>query len=381
MPREDDIRRIVQGGRQRGLGDDQIRALVARYDARQSRAAETRPPAPARPSAGMSEEQWAGMSAGEKMRNVLQWGGKAIAGMTGIDRSAVESPTLTLAGAVAPAVAKPVLTSAGKVLYKGGTALLPKTLKQQYPNIAARGFEEGVALTKRGADKAGALATQSRQQADTLIAAAEKGGASPVTPREVVREFRPVAQKMRNQTALGLPNDTPALAQRAKAFASQNQGGIPLTKAQALKREAQDLADTAYKARDRGAVINSMEALTNESQARGLRAAIERRVPAVGPVNARTQELMGVLRGAEHASGTGHVLSRLGGVGAGAVIGSSGGTVPALAAAGAGSMLTTPSGLTAAGIGLKRVGQAVDAKALRAALMALLANQQGGSEP
>ena len=89
----------------------------------------------------MSEEQWAGMSAGEKMRNVLQWGGKAITGMTGIDRSAVESPTLTLAGAVAPAVAKPILTSAGKVLYKGGAALLPKTLKQQYPTIATRGFE------------------------------------------------------------------------------------------------------------------------------------------------------------------------------------------------------------------------------------------------
>lgn len=39
MAREDDIRKIVSGARARGLDDDQIRALVARYDARQNEAA------------------------------------------------------------------------------------------------------------------------------------------------------------------------------------------------------------------------------------------------------------------------------------------------------------------------------------------------------
>lgn len=34
MDRESDVRKIVAGGRARGLSDDQIRALVARYDAR-----------------------------------------------------------------------------------------------------------------------------------------------------------------------------------------------------------------------------------------------------------------------------------------------------------------------------------------------------------
>lgn len=43
MAREDDIRKIVSGARARGLGDDQIRALVARYDARQQ---ESAPPPP-----------------------------------------------------------------------------------------------------------------------------------------------------------------------------------------------------------------------------------------------------------------------------------------------------------------------------------------------
>lgn len=50
MPREDDIRRIVAGGRSRGLPDDQIRSLVQRYDQRQQPQA-TDPPAAA--TAGM----------------------------------------------------------------------------------------------------------------------------------------------------------------------------------------------------------------------------------------------------------------------------------------------------------------------------------------
>lgn len=51
MPREDDVRRIVSGGRARGLSDDQIRALVARYDQRQ---ASTPPPSGA--TAGMTDQ-------------------------------------------------------------------------------------------------------------------------------------------------------------------------------------------------------------------------------------------------------------------------------------------------------------------------------------
>lgn len=38
MPRQDDVRKIVLGGRARGLSDDQIRGLVQRYDARQTAA-------------------------------------------------------------------------------------------------------------------------------------------------------------------------------------------------------------------------------------------------------------------------------------------------------------------------------------------------------
>lgn len=260
----------------------------------------------------------------------------------------------------------------GSGLYRGGVALLPKTLKQQYPDIVATGLKEGIALTRRGATKAGALVSASRNQADALLANAEKAGASAVSPRKVVTALRPVKAKMKTQAALGLPDETPALAQRAKTFAARNRGGIPLTKAQTLKREAQDLAETAYKARDKGATINSLEALTNEAQARGLREGIESIVPAVGPVNARTQSLMGLTRGAEHASETGHILSRLGGIGGGALLGSAGGMLPAVAGAGAGLALSTPGGLTATGLMLRKTGSAVglSPQLLRAALLA-----------
>ncbi|MPZ20126.1 MAG: hypothetical protein GEV06_19745 [Luteitalea sp.] len=380
MPREDDIRRIVSGARAKGLGDDQIRALVARYDERQQ---PTQLPADA--TAGMmpqstmaGDPQPAEPTTGDNIRDVLKWGGNVIAGMTGMGsagREAVENPAYTLATAVGPPAAGKVFTAAGKGAYKGGVALLPRTLKQQHPNMAQTGFREGISLTRRGAKKAARLTSESRAQADDMLAVAEQGGAAPVQPRRVVQSLRPVRDKMKNQAALGLPDETPALAQRAATFAKRNKGGLPLTKAQTLKREAQDLAETAYKARDRGATINSMEALTNEAQARGLREGIEEIVPTVGPVNARTRSLMGVARGAEHASETGHILSRLGGAaGTGAVLGSVGGLLPAVGGAAAGSMLTTPGGLTALGVGLKGAGHYTP-QMLRAALLGLLAQE------
>lgn len=268
-----------------------------------------------------------------------------------------------------------LVSLAGKGLYKGGVAMLPKALKQQHPNIVSRGFEEGIPLTRRGGEKAGRLATASRQQADTMIGAAERAGAPPVLPMEVVRELRSVGGKIQDRTALGATDEMPALMQRAKTFISLNKNGIPLTRAQALKREAQDLATTAYKARDRGAVINTTEALTNEAQARGLRRGIEQRVPGVGAVNARTQDLAGVQRGAEHASETAHVYPRLMSAGLAGAAFSGGGALPALAAGGAGAMLGTPGGLTATGLLLKKGGQAAPHLG-RAALLALMASHQ-----
>lgn len=121
--RASDVTRIVTGGRAKGLSDDQIRALVARYDERQQQAA----PLPAEATAGMlppstpdqqapqpaqpfgslgiqtvSDDQWAGMSAGEKMRGLLTAGGKALGTAFGMGTDPVDHPGLTLASAAVP---------------------------------------------------------------------------------------------------------------------------------------------------------------------------------------------------------------------------------------------------------------------------------------
>lgn len=324
-------------------------------------------PMPSHAPNQISQMEWDALSAGEKMQRGLQWAGRAIGGafMGPEGVNAADHPATTLASAAIPPIAGSALTAGGRASMKGAVALLPKTLKQQVPNMARTAFDEGIGLTRRGMEKAGRLVSESRGQADDLLAAAERSGAPRVSPRRVITELRPVADKMRTQASLGKPNDVPALAARARTFARANKGGIELTRAQAMKREAQDLADTAYKAADRGATINNMEVLTDQAQARGLRAAIEEIVPEVGPINARTQALAGVRRGAEHAAETGHIVSRLGGAGAGLAVGSGAGVVPAAGTAAVGSLLTTPGGLSRLALLLKMLGMGADSNIAR----------------
>lgn len=346
-----------------GMSPEQITAEVTKLSPPEP--AQQAPPSPPRTGA-------------DDVRDALQWGGKVIAGMTGMGsagRDAVEHPVETLAGVVIPGAIGKGLQAAGRGIYRGGVALLPKTLKQQFPNIADTGLNEGIALTKRGASAADARVGASRAEADATIASAEAAGKGPVSPRRVITEFRPVRDTVQKRAALGMADETPAVAARARLFASHNKGGIPLTKAQGLKREAQDLAESAYRAQDRGANVNGTDLLMNEAQARGLRQEIERAVPDVGPINRRTQDLVGLTRAAEHASGTGHGLMRLGGAGALGLLGSGGGALPAMAAAGTGAMLSTPGGLTSLGL-LTRTGGKVLPGAMRAALLAQMMSDE-----
>lgn len=284
--------------------------------------------------------------------------------------------------ALAPTVAQGISTGidvVGKGLYKGGVALLPKTLKQQFPTMGEAGYREGIPLTGKGADAAKAAGISGGQEADALIAEAQRQGVGPVSSRAVVSELRPVRDKVQRAAQLGLPNETSSVAGRARSFAAQNPKGIPLTRAQELKREAQDLAESAYRAQDRGATINQTDTLMNEAMAGGLRKELERLVPAVAPVNARTKELVGLEKGATHASQTGHILSRLGGSGVVGGLASLGGAVPAVAGAGAGLMLTTPGGLSQAALALKAIRPLPShlENPIRAAILAqLLAGEQ-----
>jgi hypothetical protein len=113
--------------------------------------------------------------------------------------------------------------------------------------------------------------------------------------------------------------------------------------------------------------------------ARGFRQSIEDRVPSVGPANERLQQLIGLEQAGEHAAGTAHVLPRiLGALGAGGIGYSSGGLMGAAGAAGTAALLTTPQGLTTAGLGMRSASEMTPqaVQAIRAALIAQLAAEQ-----
>ena len=179
-----------------------------------------------------------------------------------------------------------------------------------------------------------------------------------------------------------LGRNEPAL-RTISALASRTSSGrqwpISLSAANRLKRAEQLRAHRAYRALDSGKVTQvSPRAQFAQSVAQGTREALEREVPSLGLINSRTQGLMGLERAAEHAAGTGHILSRLVGAGtglSGVLVGSGGGLAPAIAGAAAGSMLATPGGLSRLGL-LARTGGQIAPHAVRLALMAMLAGEQ-----
>ena len=112
-------------------------------------------------------------------------------------------------------------------------------------------------------------------------AARELGPQANLVPRRLLG----TSQEAPRQIVLG--GDTPATPPRMRE--------IPLTHAQELKREAQDLAYELGKDNE------TIRSLQQEAVARALREGIEERVPEVAPINERTQRLLGAQRAFEAA--------------------------------------------------------------------------------
>ena len=102
-----DVTRIVQGGRARGLSDDQIRALVARYDERQKAPAE--PPPQATPAADPR-------TAGIGSPRVRGWMDQLNQRSTELRQEAVEHPIRTAATVALAAVPYGRIAKAAKPL-------------------------------------------------------------------------------------------------------------------------------------------------------------------------------------------------------------------------------------------------------------------------
>ena len=186
-----------------------------------------------------------------------------------------------------------------KRIYSG--LLKPKQgLKDSFggaQEIAGTLLNERAPITRRGLEKVTQRLGQSRETALGMVKAAEGAGTQGVVAKDVVSEFAPVVAELRKRVDIGQASQLPQVGARGKAIlktTARSGGDIPLTKAQALKETAQDAASGAYRALEKGTQKQlSADDLLDAATAKGLRQGIERKVPGVGPQNARTQSLIG----------------------------------------------------------------------------------------
>lgn len=218
------------------------------------------------------------------------------------------------------------------------------------------------------------------KDADDLLAAKEAAGVRGVPAKDVADSLTGAPSESAGRRAkLGVANAPQAIADRRQHILDANAipghpnatRHIPLTEAQALKREAQDMAYEARRAN------LSMDAQADSAVARSLREGIERRVPEVGPINERSQRLIGTQRAFADAQdrprALTNLLSLLGATGGFA----GGGTPGALLTSGAMKFADSPRLGALAGIALNEAGDIMtNPKLLQAALLARLAGQE-----
>ncbi len=213
-------------------------------------------------------------------------------------------------------------------------------------------------------------------KADTMLADAQAAGTPGVMrgriAQAVLQEPKDTA-KLR--VRLGKPDATPALVDEAKGIFRNNPMEIPLTDAQAMKREAQALA---YEA---GADNNSIGKAAEKAKAKALRSGIENRAPAVGPVNEQSEGLLGAKlafgKAEDRPRALTNFLSILGGAGGFA----GGGPLGAIAVPALMKAMDSPRLGAMAGIGINEFGKAMStADLMKAALVARLQQQFGGQD-
>ena len=181
----------------------------------------------------------------------------------------------------------------------------PKAVRDEFGgrDVTKTLVEAGVPITRSGAGtaKVEGLLTQAGQDTAATIAAADAAGAARVPMREVVSSLDRTRGTVANRVVRGGAQQQ--VADTRRAALAENPRRVPLARAQAMKQAEQDLAIQAYRAEARGAPVNSLETSMHEDLARGLREAIERRVPGIRNKNKRTQDLIGALKAITAAEG------------------------------------------------------------------------------
>lgn len=257
----------------------------------------------------------------------------------------------------------PVMKLFGRAMYR--SALKPPVaVRREFggKEVADTLVDAGVPITRSGAGgaKVEGLLRDAGQDTARTIADAEANGAVPVPMRAVVGALKKTRESVADRAVRGPAMDE-VQAFRDAALA-ENPKFLPVSRAQAMKQAEQGLAINAYKAEMRGAPVNSLETSMHEDLARGLREAIERRIPSIADKNKRTQDLIGALKAITAAEGRiannniigmGDMLSLGTGLGAAATTGR-----PMTAALGVlQEVLTRPEIASRLGIAMDRSGR------------------------
>ena len=256
----------------------------------------------------------------------------------------------------------PVSKLFGRALYR--SALKPPVaVRQEHgaKQVADTLVDAGVPITRNeaGTAKVEGLLREAGKDTANTIASAQASGAAPVTMRPVVKSLERTRGKVGERVVReGPQNEVRAMRDAALR---ENPTPIPVTQAQRMKQAEQDLAVAAYKAEARGAPVNSVETSMHEDLARGLREAIERRVPGIRGKNKRTQDLIGALKAITAAEGR-IANNNLVGMGDALALGTSGLGYAAGGPGGAAlgiiqEVLTRPEIASRLGIALDRAGK------------------------
>lgn len=263
------------------------------------------------------------------------------------------------------------LKTVGTKLY-GGLLKPSKAVRREFPTVVDDLIQDKRIISPGGWFGGGLKGAEEAVEkaagaADDLIAKAGPTAPS-ISAQEIVKEFRPVVSTVRDRVRAGVvaPDELAKVGARGRRMVrTTNTGpGLEIAEAQRLKKAAQDAASGAYRQMRAGNIRQlGTDDLLDAATARGLRGALENRVPGLREANQATQRLIGQERALADAVGrTGNHLpfgsvSDLAAMGAGAA----GGPLTGIAAKA--STMAGPG--SAAAIALYQAGRLPYAQLLR----------------
>lgn len=183
-------------------------------------------------------------------------------------------------------------------------------IRQAYPGAMKAGYEANILPTHGGSERVDPMLGQSSAQLQGRLTEAEAAGAPNVTADQITPAIdKPLARAaLRENLGRGTGEVDELLdKQAAIEWALNKQGGLPLTTANKVKQEAQNLAENAFNAQRKGQIIKDLDALSDQRVATAYKNAIANNAAAVGvtdinDINTRTQSLIGLGKALEQAT-------------------------------------------------------------------------------